>query len=66
MILTEQERGSELWAKLKADAEARLAKLRQDNDADKDPIATAKLRGQIAECKRFIDQGAIKARIEVE
>ena len=40
--------------RMKAAAEARLADLRQQNDADADPATTARLRGRIAECKDFL------------
>lgn len=66
MTLTQEDRDNPLWLKLKAEYEARLAQLRASNDTDKDEIATAKLRGQISEIKRFLDMGAIKAKIEVE
>ena len=66
MTLTQEDRDNPLWLKLKAEYEARLAQLRSSNDTDKDEIATAQLRGQISEIKRFLDMGAIKAKIEVE
>ncbi len=50
-FLTEQERGSALWAKIKKHYEARLQELREENDSDKDDIKTAKQRGRIAEVK---------------
>ena len=66
MTLTKEERDNPLWHTLRTEFEARLAQLRASNDTDKDEIATAKLRGQISEIKRFLDMGAIKAKIEIE
>lgn len=49
--LTEQERGSALWQRLKAHIESRLESHRRKNDNDAPDEKTAKLRGRIAECK---------------
>ena len=50
-ILTLVERDSPLWRRLMGYHEARLKRLRIENDADKTPEATARIRGQIAEVK---------------
>jgi hypothetical protein len=44
-----------LWLKLKGRAEQRLQALRAKNDGNLDPEATAKVRGQIAEVKSFLE-----------
>lgn len=46
---------SALWIKLKGRAEQRLQTLRARNDGNLDPVATAKVRGQIAEVKSFLE-----------
>lgn len=51
--LTEMERQSALWKKLKAHAEERIARHRRANDGDKDMEATSKLRGRIQEARYF-------------
>lgn len=66
MKLTEEERSSPLWARLKAECETRLFKLRTSNDNDLGEIQTAKLRGQIMEIRRFLDMGTEKPKIEME
>lgn len=45
------DRTSPLWRDFSAHMEQRIALLRAQNDADKDPIQTANLRGRIAELK---------------
>ena len=50
-VVTELERQSALWLKLKAHVEKRIASLRARNDNDKNAEETAKLRGRIAELK---------------
>lgn len=50
-VVSELERQSPLWLKLKSHMEKRIAALRVKNDSDKDTEATAKLRGRIAELK---------------
>lgn len=51
--LTTEELHSPLWKKLKDHAESRVDKFRRKNDKDKDLVATAKLRGRIAEASYF-------------
>jgi hypothetical protein len=48
------DRQSTTWAKLKKYIEARIESLRAKNDGDLDPIATAKVRGQIASMKNLL------------
>src|SRR5436853_7166738 len=50
-VVTELERQSPLWLKLKAHMEKRIASLRARNDNDRNAEDTAKLRGRIAELK---------------
>ena len=50
-ILSLVERDSPLWRRLMGYYEARLKRLRIENDADKTPEATAKQRGRIEEVK---------------
>ena len=45
---------SPTWARLRKHMEARLQSLRAKNDNDLDPIATAKLRGEIKVLKNLI------------
>ncbi len=66
MTLTEAEKHSSLWQKLKADWEARLAQLRADNDKTISDAETVRLRGRIAEIKRNLDLGREKPKDEVE
>lgn len=68
-MITEAERNTPLWLRLKGEWEARLEKLRAENDADLSEIASAKLRGRIAELKMNIESlgmGKPKPKIEVE
>lgn len=53
-FLTEQERGSALWTKIKKHYETRLQTLRTENDANLDDIKTAKQRGRIDEVKLLL------------
>jgi hypothetical protein len=69
MTLTESERNSPLWAKLREGWEADLKTLRARND---DPnnvmteLATARLRGRIDEIKRNLERGSSKPKPDVE
>lgn len=66
MILTKEERNSPLWMKLKPHFEARLAKLRADNDKSEDVLVTEKRRGRIAELKDLIELGSDKPKPDLE
>lgn len=58
MRLTDEERASPAWQKLRRYMEDELATLRIANDAsDLDPISTARLRGRIAELKTLLALG---------
>ena len=57
MKLSEGERMSALWRKLEQHLTDRLATLRARNDGNLPPDETAKVRGQIAEVKSFLDIG---------
>lgn len=52
--LTELERTSAVWQRLKKYYDARLARLRAKNDGDLTHEQTLKLRGQIAEVKGLL------------
>lgn len=52
---TQADRESPLWRRLEAHMNDRIATLREQNDADKNPDATAHLRGRIAELKTLLD-----------
>lgn len=56
-VLTEIERQSALFLKLKMHFEERLARLRAKNDGLHEQDRTNRLRGQIAEAKYFISLG---------
>ena len=53
-FLTPQERDSALWKRLKEEVERDLKVMRVQNDGDKGIEETAKLRGKIAQAKRFL------------
>jgi hypothetical protein len=53
-VLTREDRLNPLWRKLMAHMSDELAALRQANDADRDPIETARLRGKIAAYKSLL------------
>lgn len=55
MKLNPTERDSALWTKISAELEERLQTLREQNDGDKTPEDTAKLRGRISEVKTMLD-----------
>lgn len=58
LILTDAERHSALWVKIAAHLESRIDALRRENDDDRAPEVTAKLRGRLAEAKRILAAGA--------
>lgn len=69
MNITERDKLAPWWLEMKTDLEARLSKLRADNDKAMPIEETAALRGRIAEVKRIIDSlgmGKPKPKIEVE
>ncbi len=66
MILTEQERHSPLWLKLKGEWETKLAKLRTENDGTITEAETIRLRGRIYEIKQCLSMGIEKPKIEIE
>lgn len=45
---------SDTWRAIRLHVDARLARLRQQNEGDLDPEKTAKLRGRIAELKELL------------
>jgi hypothetical protein len=53
-VVSELERQSVLWAKLKRHLEARIARLRALNDRPRSADETARLRGRIAEAKSLL------------
>lgn len=52
---SDAERRDPLWNRIKAFLEGRLQSHRLDNDNNKSPEDTAKLRGRIAELKYLLD-----------
>jgi len=54
-VLLPEDLRSPTWLKIKAHFEERLADHRKANDNDKDAVATAKLRGRIAEAQYLLD-----------
>ncbi len=54
MILTDQDKQSALWLKLKERAESDLEALRKRNDALNDEVTTAVLRGRIYQLKELL------------
>lgn len=63
MKLTEHDKQSSTWIKLKAHIEGEIDILRQRNDADSDAVATAKLRGRIFELKRILSLATSDERV---
>lgn len=57
MKLAPLELQSAVWLKLQQHMEDRLGQLRQQNDGDLDPIATARVRGRSAMLKELLDLG---------
>lgn len=53
ITITEDEKESKLWKKLKEHIETRLDLLRKKNDGNLDEFETARLRGRISELKSF-------------
>lgn len=54
LILSESEKQSPLWKKIKDHLDAKLNTARLKNDGELDEIQTARLRGSIAEIKSFL------------
>lgn len=65
-VLTDLERKSAVWLKLKAHLEARLVTQRTKNDGDLSTDLTAKTRGRIAEIKELIALGEPQQKIDAE
>lgn len=57
---------SPVWLKFKKDCEARLLKLRAQNDGELDPIKTATIRGRIREVKRILALDEPGPRVEAD
>ena len=53
--LTDIEVLSTTWQKISRHAEERIDYFRKQNDGDKDPLETAKLRGKVAAYKELLD-----------
>ena len=66
MTLTDYERQGETWQKIKAHLEQKLAGLRERNDADLDPIETARLRGEIRAVKLMLLLGEAPPAMEAD
>lgn len=65
-ILSDIERKSAVWLKLKAHLEERLENHRSKNDGDLSGDLTAKTRGRIAEIKELLKLGEPQQKIEAE
>lgn len=57
MTLTEQEKQSAVWVKLRDHMNERLESLRCQNDGDLTPEQTIKLRGRVAQLKELLAIG---------
>lgn len=55
LILTRDERNSPLWRKLVAHMTDQVDQLREQNDADRGEVETARLRGRIAAYKAMLE-----------
>lgn len=55
-LLDDLERASAAWLKLEKHINARIDGLRKSNDISRDPLATEKIRGRIAELKELLAQ----------
>lgn len=66
MQLSDHDIGSGLWLKLVEWQQARLARLRCELEQDKDLVATAKLRGRIAEINVFLRAGEPAREVVVD
>ena len=56
MKLTEAEKNSDVWAKIRTHLQEKLAKYREQNDNSVlGDVETARLRGRIAEVKALLD-----------
>lgn len=66
VVITELERSSAVWQKLKPYYEARLASLRAKNDGNLTPEQTQRLRGQIAEVRGILSLGTDKPQVPNE
>lgn len=64
--LSEMERQSALWKKLKAHMQARVERHRASNDTSKSVEKTEKLRGRIAEAKYFLTFDTPAPGVDVE
>jgi hypothetical protein len=64
--LTEMEKQSALWKKLKAHMQARVDRHRASNDTSKSVEKTEKLRGRIAEAKYFLTFDTPAPGVDVE
>lgn len=53
-VLNQHDLQSAAWAKLRKHMEARLQALRIKNDTDLDPVATARVRGEIKNLKNLL------------
>ena len=54
MKLEKHETQTALWQKLESHIHTRISDLRSNNDADLDPVATARTRGRIAALKDLL------------
>lgn len=66
MKISPADRDSAVWQRLRAYYSERLALLRVMNDGDNAEIATARLRGRIAEIKHLLDMEADDAHVTAQ
>ena len=57
MDFTDLDRNSATWERVVTYANARIATLQRELEADKDPVATAQVRGRLAEIRKFLRAG---------
>lgn len=64
MKLNNIQKESALWVAIEAELKGELELLRAQNDNDKDPLETAKLRGRIAEVKQILNWASVEPKFE--
>lgn len=57
MNLNDHQRSSDVWGLMKEYCDQRIGELQRENEGDRTPEQTAKIRGRIAEVRRFLRAG---------
>lgn len=57
--LSQNERDSALWKKIRAAVQQRISELRISNDFPLNELDTARLRGKLSAMKEFLDTGTV-------